>query len=238
MNRRSAALEWNDLLAPVAVTAYAALVLWISPLSVIAPVVDLQHSPSFLNFERHFWQFGLAFLAVIILSRGHLWSYGINSQNLKSSMMWLVWLYIVTAIVSAAGLLLGRTVIPVGTETIVGGTKESVVASLVYWMSSPVANQILFFSLIQTVLMKQWGDGLRLGGIPLAVAFSSLLFSIGATTSHFGGETVFLLPTMLLGLFCGTVYWKTNSLITPMLGHAFFFGFPLFIHLLRTGALR
>jgi membrane protease YdiL (CAAX protease family) len=64
------------------------------------------------------------------------------------------------------------------------------------------------------------------------------MFAFGATSSHLGTDPMFFLPTFILGLFCGLVYWKTNSLITPMLGHAFFFGFPVFVHLLRSGAAQ
>ncbi|MCK9407753.1 MAG: CPBP family intramembrane glutamic endopeptidase [Bacteriovoracaceae bacterium] len=220
----------------VAVFCYA--VIWISPITVISRTLSLEGSVYFLQFERHFWQYSIAFIAVVILSRGHLWSYGINSQNLKISMVWLVWMYGFTVVMTMSGIAIGKEMLPAGAAALVPGTSESVIASMVYWMSSPVANQILFFGFVQTVLMKQWGDSFSLLGFPLSLVVASIFFAVGATSSHFSADPAFLIPTFILGLFCGVVYWKTKSLITPMLGHAFFFGFPVFIHLLRSGSAQ
>lgn len=228
----------QKLLTAAGAALFCAVVLWISPFTVIARAFSLDGSVHFRLIELHFWQYGSAFLAVIILSRGHLWSYGINSENLRVSLQWLAWLYGAVILCTAAAWVFGLTFLPAGTESLTAGAPESIFALLVYWMSSPVANQILFFSFAQTVILKQWGDTPRIAGLPLAVVVSALMFAAGATTSQFAGVDAAFLPTFLLGLFCGTVYWKTNSLITPMLGHAFYFGFPLFIHLLRTGGVR
>lgn len=225
-------------LVAAGVALFAAAVLWIAPLTVIARTLSMDGSPHVRLFELHFWQYSIAFGAVIILSRGHLWSYGINSQNLKTSLEWLAWLYGAVILCTAAAWVLGLQFIPAGTDMMTAGSPEFIIALLVYWMSSPVANQILFFGLAQTVVIKQWGDSFRIAGLPIAVIVAAVLFAAGATTSQFAGAEAAFLPTFLLGLFCGTVYWKTNSLITPMLGHAFYFGFPLFIHLLRSGGVR
>ncbi|NUN70410.1 MAG: CPBP family intramembrane metalloprotease [Bacteroidetes bacterium] len=228
----------QKVLAAAGVALFAALVLWFSPLTVISRAVALEQSLHFRLYELHFWQFGSAFLAVIFLSRGHLWSYGINSQNLKLSLQWLAWLYGTVILFTAAAWLTGLPLYPSTAVFLPAGSAESVIAMLVYWMSSPVANQILFFSFAQTVLLKQWGDSFRLAGIPAVVIVSAAMFAAGATASSLAGMEGAVLPLFALGLFCGMVYWRTNSLIAPMLGHAFFFGFPLFIHLLRTGGIR
>lgn len=224
----------KDLLVPVAVALFCYAAVTFSPMTLFVRWFSLTHSPFFLLFEMHFWQYAFAFLAVIILSRGHLWSYGINSQNLKVSMQWLAWLYSLTLLITVGAVMLEIPLLPAGAAAFTGGTKETIIASLVYWMSSPVANQILFFSFAQTVLIKQWGEGFRVGGYPVAVLIAAMLFALFATTSSFGEDPAMFLPMFVFGLYCGIVYWRTNSLIAPMLGHAFFFGFPFFIHLLRT----
>jgi hypothetical protein len=228
----------TKILTLAGAAAFCYAVVWVSPLTIISRSLSLEHSLFFRQFEQHFWQYSIAFTAVIILSRGHLWSYGINSQNLKSSMIWLSWLYAAVIAVTVLSILMGKELLPTDASGSAAGSAESVIASLVYWMSSPVANQILFYSFLQSVLMKQWGDSVKLSGFPLPVVIASIIFASAAPSSHFGAEPYFFLPTFLLGLFCGTVYWKTNSLITPMLGQAFFFGFPFFIHLLRTGTAQ
>ncbi len=224
----------NRFLSLAGVIASCVAILWISPITFFSRTLSLEHSYFFLEFERHFWQYLIAFVGVTVLSRGHLWSYGINSQNLKTSMVWLSWLYIVVIAVTFIFLWTGRELLPIGASNVQQGRNHAVIAMLVYWMSSPVANQILFFSFGQTILMKQWGDGLKIGRIPVVVIFSALLFTYGATTSQFAFGEYSALLTFILGLYCGMVYWKTNSLITPMLGQAFYFGFPLFLHIVRT----
>lgn len=218
-------------LAGVIATCYA--ILWASPITFLSRLTSLEHSHFVLQFERHFWQYLFSFVIITVLSRGHLWSYGINSQNLKTSMIWLSWLYIVVISGTFIALWNGSEILPADASSSHWSEGSSVMAMLVYWMSSPVANQILFFSFGQTVLMKQWGDGLRIGRIPVVVIFSALLFTYGATTSQFAFGEYSMLFTFMLGIFCGMVYWKTNSLIAPMLGHAFYFGFPFFVHLLH-----
>lgn len=215
------------------VSAFCYAVIWISPQTFFSDIFSQGDSYFVLQFERHFWQFSIAIIAVVLMSRGHLWSYGINSQNLKTSMQWLMGLYAVTITATMIELGIGIRFLPEPESNIPQTFSGMFAASLVYWMSSPVANQILFFSFGQTVLMKQWGESLLVGKLPVYIVLSSIVFAFGATTSQYSiGEYSFLV-TFFLGLYSGIVYWKTNSLITPMLGHAFFFGFPLFIRFLR-----
>jgi hypothetical protein len=233
-NHQPTASIVNRSLSLIGVSVMCYAILWASPVTFFSRLFSFEHSYFFLQFERHFWQYLFAFVTVIILSRGHLWSYGINSQNLKTSMVWLSWLYAVTAVLTLLWILAGNELLPTDVANIPGGTNHTIILLLVFWMSSPVANQILFFSFGQSVLMKQWGDSMKIAGIPVVVLFSALLFTFGATTSQFSVGPVSPVLTFALGLFCGTVYWKTNSLITPMLGQAFYFGLPLFIHILRS----
>lgn len=186
------------------------------------------------TFERHFWQFAFGFLAIGFLSRGHLWSYGINSQNLKSSMQWLAWLYIGVILLTGFALLFDAEILPIKKDEMPDNIKDTVMTILIYWMSSPVANQIVFFGLAQTVLMKQFGDTAKIAGVPLVVYLPAVLFSLFGTDSAFLIGRFSMMTTFAVGLFSGVVYWKTNSLITPMLGHGFVFGFPLVVYLLQS----
>jgi hypothetical protein len=235
MSNHTANSIGNRFLSIVGVSVFCYGVIRFSSITFFTNAVSLNGSYFFPQFEQHFWQYLFSFFAVIILSRGHLWSYGINSQNLKSSMIWLVWLY---GLIILATLIFGEEILPVRASNIPSGTSETFIALLTYWMSSPVANQILFFAFAQTILMKQWGDSIKIGTIPVVIFFTALLFALGATTSQFQFGEYSIIGTFMLGMFSGIVYWKTNSLITPMLGHAFYFGFPLFIHLLRVNLFQ
>lgn len=180
-------------------------------------------------FEQHLWQFIAAFTAIGYLSRGHLWSYGINSNNLKGSMQWLGALYIVTIILSVVSFSVGSELIPVVTVEPSERIEDALFKILIQWMSSPVANQILFFGFAQTLMLKTLRPGNKAVTVPLIILLSSLLYTFLATGLPSGGDGNAMIPSFILALYCGIVYWKTGSLITPMLGQAFFFGFPLFV---------
>lgn len=228
----------SKILSLVGVTVFCFAVVQLSSITIVSRSFSIAHSFHFVQFEHHFWQYLFAFIAVIFLSRGHLWSYGINSKNLKTSMKWLSVLYGFTILITMISILLSKEILPISSAHLPKSDKETIMAMLVFWMSSPVANQIVFFSFAQTVLMKQWGDSLMIGRIPVVVIVSALLFTYGATTSQFFIGEYSLAFTFLLGMFCGLVYWKTNSLIAPMLGQAFYFGFPFFIHLFNSDGIK
>lgn len=208
-----------------------------SHITLIAPHLPVSSLLPAQTFERHFWQFVFGFTAIVMLSRGHLWSFGINSKNLKQSMKWLVWLYVAMVSVTFLSRMMDVDLLPIKKEQLPSGIGGTMLILLMYWMSSPVANQILFFGVGQTLLMKQFGDNGKVAGVPLTVYIAAILFSIFGTDSSFAVGNLSSLTTFVVGLFCGIVYWKTGSLITPMLGHAFVFGFPLVIELLSSRIL-
>jgi hypothetical protein len=187
----------------------------------------------FPQFEQHFWQFVFSFLAIGFLSRGHLWSYGITSHKLKTSMQWLAGIYLFAILMTVIFWISGEQLSPITHDIHLHETKNSTMAMLIYWMASPVANQLLFFGLGQTVLMKQWGDSSKIFGVPIHVYISAAVFVLWSTNSSLMNGSYSVLLVIPLGIFCGLVYWKTGSLIAPMLGQAFYFGFPLFVMIVR-----
>lgn len=203
-----------------------------SHITLIAPHLSVSSLLPAQTFERHFWQFVFGFTAIVMLSRGHLWSFGINSKNLKQSMKWLAWLYVAMASVTFLLRMMDVDMLPVTKEKFPSDIGSTILMLLMYWMSSPVANQILFFGMAQTLLMKQFSENGKIAGVPLAVYVAAVLFSLFGTDSSFAIGNFSYLTTFAVGMFCGIVFWKTGSLITPMLGHAFVFGFPLVVELL------
>ena len=229
---------WLKIFSLSGVTIFCYLVSQFSAIHFFEQFIpSLKSSQLFSQFEQHLWQFLFAFLAIGLLSRGHLWSYGITSKNLKTSMYWLGFLYAGTILLATFFWLAGLPLSPLIADFSQHPMRKMVLAMLTYWLSSPVANQLLFFGLTQTVLMKQWGDEVKVFGVPVPVIVSVILFGLWSSASSFMIGSSSIVFTSLLGIFCGIVYWKTGSLITPMLGHAFYFGFPLIVHILGMHAL-
>lgn len=188
-----------------------------------------------LIFEKDAWQFALAFLCSVVLSRGHLWSYGIRSDNLKHSMSFLAGVYGFTILFFLALRLLN---IPFSADNVAMHLKNqnSILVLLIQWMSSPVADQILFFSLVQSVLMKNNVSKISLGGIPLHldIIIAALFFAYFRSGIPLTEIPVLnIIMDCVIGIFSGYVYSKTTSVLTPMLGQAFFYGFPFFMKLLN-----
>ncbi len=186
--------------------------------------------------EHHLWEFSLGMIAVVLLSRGHLWSYGINSMNIRLSLRYLVRFYVVALFVIAGGVvipLLLHTPLPpyLGRTT----TAESAGWLLFAWLAVPVADETVFHGLVQTVLVKFWPEEVRIGSwsVPVAIFFSTAVFVTGRTSvSIYGNATVEYALAAGIGLFGGWVYYRTRSLLAPMLAQAFLYGMPFAIRLL------
>lgn len=188
--------------------------------------------PSMLafRFEHHAWMFAAGFLGILFVSRGHLWSFGINSKNLPASMRWTAGAY-AAAVSVAAFAVMTDAPLRAGWEGTADSGAAVLLSMLILWMSSPVASQILFFGFFQTMLAKSIGYERRLGPVPAAVAIPVLLFAILPAEAPFalpGGDTALAL---LIGSYSATAYWKTGSLIAPMLGHAVLLGLPFALSL-------
>jgi len=104
---------------------------------------------------------------------------------------------------------------------------------VIRWLSSPVADQILFFGLFQTVLAKYWTAEAPVGALRLpGVAFiTALIFALGRVElAQYATPLAGYAAGYGIGLFSGIVYHRTRSLLTPMLAQAFFFGLPDALH--------
>jgi membrane protease YdiL (CAAX protease family) len=181
-------------------------------------------------FDQHLWEFIIGMFAILILSRGHLWSYGINSMNIRSSMKILVRFYAIAFIFIIVSFAI--SFFPGGKPPLYFKTLNlaNFVGWMVFeWLATAVADEIFFHGLFQTVLLKYWKDEFVLWKlkIPVAVLFSTIIFASGRTNVPlFGGSDLEYILALLIGLYTGLVYYKTRSLLTPMLSQAFFYGMP------------
>ena len=58
------------------------------------------------------------------------------------------------------------------------------------------------------------------------ILFTSVAFAAGRVhVPVYGGHLVEYLLALLIGLYGGIVYYRTKSLLAPMLSQAFFYGF-------------
>jgi membrane protease YdiL (CAAX protease family) len=184
-------------------------------------------------FEHHVWQFVIGMVAIAVLSRGNLWCYGINSMNVNTSLGILLRFYCLASIFIFAAVvvpLLQGNYLPLSIRH--SNSQTMLLWILFQWMATPVADEIFFHGVIQTVMLKYWPEELAIGSlkIPVAIVFSTIAFTFGrVNVPMYGSETMEYLLAMVIGFFGGWVYYKTRSLLTPMLAQAFFYGMPFAI---------
>ncbi len=219
-----------------AVVACFAFIEWVSSFHILTNILPIPSSlstPLAWLFEHHVWQFAIAMTAITILSRGHLWSYGINSSDIRLSMSILLKFYAVAFIT-----MIGFVVTPLLVSGSLPGYfarmgRIDVIAWILFqWMATAVADEILFHGLFQTLLLKYWREKfvIRSVEIPVVVLFTSVAFAAGRTNVPvYGGYAVEYVLALLMGLYGGLVYYRTRSLVTPMLSQAFFYGLPFVI---------
>ncbi|MCX6137266.1 MAG: hypothetical protein NTV54_07215 [Ignavibacteriales bacterium] len=195
------------------------------PASISFPVVML--------FEHKVWEFLFGMLVIAVLSRGHLWSYGINSMDVRFSMRMLVRFYAV-ALVFVTGMvlipLLRGDALPIIFSHLAPSTMGAWI--LLQWMASPIADSILFFGVFQTVLCKYWPETfvIRSLRIPVGGLYAAMAFVVGRVrVPIFGGDMLEYVIAAGVGLFCAWMYDRTRSLLTPMLAIAFVYGMPFII---------
>jgi membrane protease YdiL (CAAX protease family) len=177
-------------------------------------------------FERHVWQFIFSVAALTIISRGNLWSCGINSMNVRHSLAILLGFY-AAAICVLAAMASYSLLLPHNFQYY--HLPDKLLVMVIHWLSSPVADQILFFGLFQTMLAKFWNAQTPAGSveIPTVIFITALMFALGRLgLPHYTSMTVEYIAGFGVGIFSGFMYYKTRSLLTPMLAQAFFFGLP------------
>jgi membrane protease YdiL (CAAX protease family) len=83
-------------------------------------------------------------------------------------------------------------------------------ASFFMVFCSPVVEEIVFRGLLQKQLSKKLAPW-------LTILITSIVFAI----THFG-NVINVIPALLIGIFCGIIYYKTGKLIACILYHSFF----------------
>lgn len=237
--RLSAALSKLMSLASVAVCYL--LIEWISSHHLLTRLIPLPPSLSLRLawlFEHHIWQFSIGMLAITVLSRGHLWSFGINSSDIRLSMSILLKFYAAAILVIAALVLLPLLRDGSIPQYLDGVSALELIAWILFeWMAVAVADEILYRGLFQTILLKYWREKLvfRSFEFPVVILLTGVGFAAGRTNVPvYGSYPLEYTLAALIGLYCGFVYYRTRSLLTPMLSQAFFYGLPF---VLRFGYL-
>ncbi|MDE3057747.1 MAG: CPBP family intramembrane metalloprotease [Bacteroidota bacterium] len=197
----------------------------------------LHLSPPLVHlFEHHVWEFAVGMGAIAVFSRGNLWSYGINALNIRQSMYVLWRFYFAALIVIGVVIAVPLVHAELMPSYLLGANAATMVGWIVFeWLATAVADEIFFHGFCQTLIAKYWKNILSVGTIeiPFSVIASTALFTVGrSNVPVYGNPAVEYLFAALLGFYTGMVYYKTRSLLAPMLSQAFFYGMPFVVRYL------
>lgn len=219
-----------------------ALVVWLSSFHFTAKLIPIHFhlSSSLVHlFEHHVVEFAIGMIAIAIFSRGNLWSYGINALNIRQS-MYVLWRFYLVALIIVGVFVVVPLVqgekIP---AYLAGANVSTMVGWIVFeWLATAVADEIFFHGFCQTLLTKYWKNAIVINlwrriEIPFSVLVTTVLFAVGRTNvGVFGNSGVEYFFAVALGFYTGMVYYRTRSLLTPMLSQAFFYGMPFLVRYL------
>jgi membrane protease YdiL (CAAX protease family) len=171
-------------------------------------------------FVTHSCMWTLSLLAILLLNRGSLTSYGFTKGSFRLGGKIFLWV-IPTAVLSVLGFVATRMGAPAKP-----GLGFSPLQSIVFvWIYASTAEEIFTRGLLQSYLSPLMGYGINLSKklrLSLPVLFSGLYFGLmHVVAMHKMGPPVIVL-TALLGLVAGYHREKTGSLIPAIIIHALF----------------
>lgn len=178
-------------------------------------------------YEHHFWQLAFAMLCIGILSRGRFSQWGFTLKN--AAVSWrLFWkfcigcMFVVLALVVVPAFLTHDA----GPGLITPTTSTNTVGWLAFeWGFVGISEEVLFRGLIQTVLARYvcgvWQ--VRSLQIPYAGLLTAILFCLAHVPNwrhpHIAIDQQVIVFS--LSLYASVAYYRTRSLLTPVLVHNF-----------------
>ncbi len=198
---------------------------WIHPLTGILPEKFVQAHAWVGYYDHHLVQLLFALACIAFLSRGKFSQYGLNFRNAKSSWR-ILGVFCLVCSVLVFFLNVAQPLFAHTRPTFdYAMTSTNVIGWLSFeWVFVGISEEILFQGLIQTYLSRTWRGVVTIGrlSIPTAGIATTIIFClahIGLFHPHFDWPQQVL--AFGLGIYYSTVYYRTKSLLNPILAHNF-----------------
>lgn len=159
-------------------------------------------------FEKYLWLFITGFICLSILSRGQLWSYGINSSNFIKSIKILP-IYILVGIIF-------NNYIEI-TNNYNLNNLDRIIYYLTFYLAIPVANIVFFIGFIQNYLIRDLNmkEVIKNSFIYFTILFLNYIFLINIIGIK---NIAIIIQIMLLVLISALYNSKYNSIFIPLIG--------------------
>lgn len=203
---------------------FGARSLWVYEHVTDDPVL-LEHGSWLHYINHHLAQMVIALVLIAILTRGQLRKAGLNFANLKESMRLLTHGFFPILLFF---LLLGHALTPliqgVPPERFATEIRTSdMLGILVFsWILVGISEEIVFRGFFQTALARFWHGSVLIFGVKVPVA--GLLAAVIFTIAHISFTTMSAEPRQLvlafvLGIYYAVAYYRTGSLLAPIIAH-------------------
>lgn len=185
----------------------------------------LQHG-SWLHFlNHHLAQMAIALMLIAILTRGRLRTAGLNLAHARESLLLLTTGFFPILFLC---LIAGHAIAPIvkgePPERFAGGIRTmDLLGVLVFsWVIVGLSEEIVFRGFFQTALARFWNGTVVFAGVqvPVAGVWAAVIFTI----AHISFSTMSADPRQLvlaftLGVYYAVAYYRTGSLLAPIVAH-------------------
>lgn len=184
-----------------------------------------QHGSWLHYLNHHLAQMLIALVLIGFLTRGRWGAAGLNVTNARESLRLLTRGFFPVLLLF---LVVGHAITPivqgVPPERFAGGPRTmDLVGILVFsWVIVGLSEEIVFRGFFQTALAKFWHGTVSLAGVqvPIAGLWAAIIF----TVAHISVRTMSADPRQLvlafvLGVFYAVAYFRTGSLLAPIVAH-------------------
>lgn len=226
-SKKSLVVAWLALLVMLAIhfgIQIAARQLWIFRSITDDPLL-LEHGSWLHYLNHHVAQMAIALVLIALLTRGRLRGAGLNLAHASESLQLLTTgFFPVLLLCLIAGHVITPIVQGVPPERFAGGIRPTDLAGMLVfsWVIVGLSEEIVFRGFFQTALAKNWHGTVALAGVqvPLAGLWAAVIFTI----AHISFRTMSADPRQLvlafvLGIYYSVAYYRTGSLLAPIVAH-------------------
>jgi membrane protease YdiL (CAAX protease family) len=176
-------------------------------------------------FDHHLIQLLFALVLIALLSRGKFSQFGLNLSNARIS--WRIFA-VFSLVYSAVAFFVYVVPVLVSHQRPTFDyelTPANIAGWLAFeWIFAGISEEILFRGLIQTYLSRSWRSAMTIGRvtIPTAGIITTLIFCLAHINLRHPqlnwGQQI---SVFCLGIICSTAFYRTKSLLSPILVHNF-----------------
>lgn len=190
-----------------------------------ADPVLVQHGSWLHYLNHHVAQMAVALVLIALLTRGQFTAAGLNLSNFRESLRLLTTgFFPVLLFFLLAGHALTPLLQGVPPERFADGIRTMDLLGLLLfsWVVVGVSEEIVFRGFFQTALAQFWHGTVTILGVEVPVA--GLWAAIVFTIAHISFRTASADPRQLilafvLGIYYAVAYYRTGSLLAPVLAH-------------------